>query len=362
MSCDGNGAATDQMSTGRANSEVTPAVREQLGRAGEHVDCAIIVVAYNSARHIERLLDSLPPATAGITTRCLVVDNDSDDQTVAIVRSRPDAELVEAGGNLGYSGAINLGRSLVGQCSSVLILNPDLILEPGTISRLYEALGDPRVGVAVPKLLNADGSVYLTLRREPSPSRAIGDALLGARLPARPGWLSETVRGLGEYDDPRDVAWAGGAVMLISAACDRAVGGWDSGRFFLYSEEADFDARARRCGYRVRYVPSARARHEDGGSGRSPALGALLAVNRIRYYEKYHRRPATSLFRAAVALQHLLRAYDPDQRVALSAVCRRSSWAGLPGAAPSARAAGAVREPGDGRARDHEPRPPRDRR
>ena len=49
------------------------------------------------------------------------------------------------------------------------------------------------------------------------------------------------------------------------------------------------------CGYRVRYVPTARARHEDGGSGRSPALGALLAVNRVRYYEKYHRRPATSL-------------------------------------------------------------------
>ena len=49
------------------------------------------------------------------------------------------------------------------------------------------------------------------------------------------------------------------------------------------------------------------ANHEDGGSGRSPELGALLAVNRIRLYEKYHRRPSTSLFRATVVLHYLLR-------------------------------------------------------
>ena len=57
-----------------------------------------------------------------------------------------------------------------------------------------------------------------------------------------------------------------------------------------------------------------------------------MAVNRIRYYEKYHRRPATSLFRTIVALHYLVRSADPDQRVALKAVIRRSRWPGLPGA------------------------------
>jgi hypothetical protein len=55
-----------------------------------------------------------------------------------------------------------------------------------------------------------------------------------------------------------------------------------------------------------------------------------MAVNRIRYYEKYHRRPVTSLFRAAVALHYLVRSANPDQRIALRAVMRRSRWRGLP--------------------------------
>jgi N-acetylglucosaminyl-diphospho-decaprenol L-rhamnosyltransferase len=296
-----------------------------------HVDCGVIIVTYNSAPHIGRLLDSLPAATQGLRTRCLVVDNDSSDETLAIVRSRDDAEAFEAGGNLGYAGAINLARSLIGSCSSLLILNPDLVLEPEAVVHLREALDRPGVGVAAPMLLSADGSLYFSTRREPSLTRSVGEAMFGARFPWRPGWLSETIREPAAYRQQRDVAWAGGAALLISAACNHAVGDWDDGRFFLYSEETDFAARARRRGFLIRYVPNARARHEDGGSGRSPALIALMAVNRVRYFEKYHRRPASSLFRATVILHSLLRAADPSQRAALRALLRRSRWHHLPG-------------------------------
>lgn len=297
----------------------------------ENVECGVVVVTYNSAQHIERLLDSLPDAAFGLKTRCVVVDNNSSDETMPIVRSRDDVVAIEAGRNLGYAGAINLGRAHIGSCSSVLILNPDLVLEPQAIVRLYQALDQPGVGVAVPMLLTEEGSLYLSTRREPSVTRAFGEALFGAHWPSRPGWLSETIRDRVVYERPRDVAWAGGAALLISAPCHDAVGDWDDGRFFLYSEETDFAARARRCGYRVRYVPDARARHEDGGSGRSPELGALMAVNRIRYYEKYHRRPATSLFRALVILHSLLRSADPVQRVALTTLIQRDRWHDLPG-------------------------------
>ena len=57
---------------------------------------------------------------------------------------------------------------------------------------------------------------------------------------------------------------ATGAALLMSAACDRAIGGWDE-RFFLYSEETDFAARARRCGYSIRYIPTARVSRESAG-------------------------------------------------------------------------------------------------
>ena len=116
------------------------------------------------------------------------------------------------------------------------------------------------------------------------------------------------------------VDWAGGAAAMVSAACDAAVGPWDE-RFFLYSEEVDYAARARRAGFRIEYVPTARIRHHEGGSGSSAALTALLAVNRIRYVTK-RGRGGTALFRAAVALHELLRAYDPAHRFALRTVLR----------------------------------------
>lgn len=317
------------MTTGSGGIRVSVPADEPDHNTLEQADCVIVIVTYNSARHIGELLDSLPAAVGGLRTRCLVVDNNSSDETMRVLRSRNDVVVIEAGANLGYAGAINLGRTMIGPCSSLLILNPDLILEPGAVVELYKALDQPRVGVAVPMLLNTDGSLYLSLRREPTPTRSFGEAVFGSRLPGRPGWLSETIRDRHSYQRPQDVAWAGGAALLISATCNAAVGDWDDGRFFLYSEETDFCARARRSGYRVRSVPAARVRHEDGGSGRSTALGALMAVNRVRYYEKYHRPPATFLFRATVALHYLLRSADPDQRVALKALIMRSRWPDL---------------------------------
>jgi GT2 family glycosyltransferase len=296
----------------------------------ETVDCAVVVVTYNSADRISALLDSLPSAARGLRIRCVVVDNGSRDGTVELLTTRRDVTLIATGRNLGYAGGINVARMRCGPCSSILILNPDLELEPDAIVHLRAALDGPGVGVAVPMLLNQDGSRFFTLRREPSLTRALGDALFGAHFPGRPSWLGEMVYDDSAYRRPSDVEWACGAAVLISSECDSSVGDWDSGRFFLYSEETDFFRRARGCGYVVRSVPSSHARHEGGGSGTAPALEALLAVNRIRYYRKYHGRAMSSVFRFVVLIHCLLRSNSAQGREALKAVCRRSRWSRLP--------------------------------
>jgi len=297
----------------------------------DHVDCAVIVVTYNNADDSAALLASLPAATEGLSVRTVVVDNDSSDRTVEVVRDAGGAMCVEAGANLGYAGAINIGRAHVGPCSSILILNADLVLEPGAVSALFAVLSEHGVGVAVPRLLDEHGSLYPSLRREPTLMGALGDALCGAHFPRRPGWASEMVRRPSRYDRGHRVHWATGAAMLIAADCDAAVGPWDEDRFFLYSEETDFAARARAAGWTVDYVPAARATHRQGGSGQSPDLAALMAVNRVRYYEKRHGRAPSAAFRSMAVLHELLRCADPVHRRALRFLLRRSSWARLPG-------------------------------
>lgn len=290
------------------------------------VDCAVIIVTYNSARDITGLLDSLPAAAEGLTLRVIVVDNGSTDATADLVRVRPDAVCIETHANLGYSGGINVGRQYAGECAALVVLNPDLVLDAGALRQMFTALDDPAIGVVVPMLLDSTGVCFPSLRREPTPGRAIGDALFGNHFARRPGWLSEMVRGTEEYGYRHAVDWATGAAMLISAACDRAVGSWEE-EFFLYSEEVDYAARVRAAGFRVEYVPEARVRHRGSGSGQSPALYALMAVNRVRYVEKHGGNART--YRAAVILNELLRSTDPSHRAALREVSRRAAWSPL---------------------------------
>jgi GT2 family glycosyltransferase len=287
------------------------------------VDCAIVIVTYNSAYDIDRLLDSLSPSAIGLTTRIVVVDNGSVDETVKLVQNRPDVLCVETGANLGYAGGINVGRLHASEYRSICVLNPDLVLQPGALSEMYAALKDPDVGAVVPALLDSAGDRYPSLRREPTVVRALGDALLGARIIHRSGWLSEIVYRDRDYEIRHSTDWATGAAMLVSAACDQAVGPWDES-FFLYSEEVDYARRIRAAGFRMDYVPAAQARHRGAGSGQSAELYALLAVNRIRYAEKHGRHPVA--YRAAVILHELLRSADPVHRSALRLVIRRSSW------------------------------------
>jgi GT2 family glycosyltransferase len=308
-----------------------PTGKSQPGR----VDCAVVIVTYNSARDIVGLLESLPAAAAGLTLRAIVVDNGSTDATIQLARGRPDVVCVETGANLGYAAGINVGRERAGEYSALLVLNPDLVLEAGALQEMFAVLDEPAVGMVVPMLVDAKGFRYPSLRREPNLAGAIGDGVLGNRIERRPGWLTEIVRSEADYGYRHPVDWATGAAILVSADCDHAVGPWDE-RFFLYSEEVDYAARARAAGFRVEYQPAARAQHCGGGSGQSDALIALMAVNRIRYMEKRSRRPGA--YRAAVILHELRRSGDPGHRTALRAVLRRSTWAALPGGphAPSA--------------------------
>ena len=75
-------------------------------------------------------------------------------------------------------------------------------------------------------MLDGGGATFNSLRREPTLTRAIGDAILGRRLPARPGFLSETDSRPAGYREVHNVDWATGAALLVPATVFREVGPW----------------------------------------------------------------------------------------------------------------------------------------
>ncbi|MGY4858309.1 glycosyltransferase [Cryobacterium sp. AP23] len=309
---------------------------ELTGRPAPAIDCAIILVAYDSDDDLPRLLDSLPAAAGELSYAVVIVDNNAETSRLpSLVAHRPNVTVVDAGGNLGYSGGLNVGLANVPAAEATLFLNPDLVLGPGAIGTLLQA--SRTAGAAVPVVVDETGARQMSLRREPTLGRALGDAFFGDRWPARPGWLSETVRQPGDYVSAHAVDWATGAALLVQTRLIGDVGEWDAERFFLYSEETDYCRRIRETGASVLYCPTAQVIHAGGGSGSSPALDALLQLNKVRYFGKWHGGRASgrlmvAAFWAVAVLHGLLRPHDPGARLALRALFSRRIRADLPGA------------------------------
>ena len=275
------------------------------------LECDVIVacVTYNSAAVIERQLEALPAALDNVQScRVVIVDNDSQDGTAELIRSRaPWVTVLEAGFNAGYAGGINLAMEQGRGRRGVYILNPDAIPSPGSVSRLARAVEDcPEVGIAVPVVRGAHRQLKFSLRREPTILRAAGEAVLGGHRAARFAVLGDMIRDPAFYRDGAVADWATGAAMFVSRRAVDAVGGWDE-RFFLYSEETDFALRSRDAGYRLQLVMDAEVAHPGGEMSKDPYLWSLVAANRTRLYRKRHGRVASYLFWSIVLINEGLR-------------------------------------------------------
>ncbi|WP_411732510.1 WecB/TagA/CpsF family glycosyltransferase [Paeniglutamicibacter sp.] len=312
-------------------SEHSRAQSQQASFVGRHesADASVLVVTYNNEDTIDELIASLRHEAHSLALRVVVADNGSADGTMQRLAAHSDVISVPTESNLGYAGGINAIRSLAGDCSAVLILNPDLTVGPGAIAAMLDRLSLSDAGIVVPRLLQGDGTTYPSLRREPTLGGALGDALLGERFPQRPGWASEIDFDPECYAHPHQVDWATGAALLIDAELEGRLGAWDE-QFFLYSEETDYFRRARESGATIWYEPEAVMTHHMGGSGSSVALNALMAVNRVRYIRKHRSARYASAFQSVVALHEALRAAKPSHRGIFGVVANEQHWHGLP--------------------------------
>lgn len=277
---------------------------------GHEPDVLMAVVTYNSAGIIEQFLRALPDALAGAGTATVVlVDNASRDGTPDLVREfAPWATVVEAGANLGYAAAINLGMSRVHPRRGTYVLNPDAVPSPGSVDLLARAVEDNAdVGIAVPRIVDHDGLLKFSLRREPTIRRAFGEALLGGHRAARYPALGDMIRDPAHYVDGASADWATGAAMFLPPSTVAAVGPWPE-EYFLYSEETDYALRVRDFGLRLHLVVGAEVVHPGGEMMTSPWLWSLVAVNRTRLYRKRHRRSKSAVYWLAVLANESTRA------------------------------------------------------
>ena len=258
------------------------------------VDASAVVVSYNSATYLPDCLRSL--RSEGVAD-VVVVDNASSDGSVEVAGAvDPEARVIETGANLGFGSAANRGVAAT-LSEYVLILNPDTVVEPGTVKALSEAFDrDPGLAVVGPRMENLDGTVYPSVRRFPALGVAAGHAFLGLVWPANP--YTRRYRMLDwNHDHPAaDVDWVGGACVLVRRAAFDVVGGFDEA-YFMYVEDVDLCWRLGQAGWRIGYEPAGRVVHALGGSSRLVPYRMIAEHHRslLRFVSKSTEGPRRAM-------------------------------------------------------------------
>ncbi len=233
---------------GKAN---TNAVAHTPGAPLVHV----LVINWNGMAHLKACFDSLLASTYA-NVRFILVDNASDDDSVAFVRERygHDARLdiVECPSNLGWSGGNNyaMTRSLAAGAEYLFLLNNDTATAAGAIERLVEMAAErPEIGALAPKMVLFD---------YPEVLNSVG--LTASRIGA--SWDI----GIGRVDAPRwnrrapVIGVCGGAWLIRTEALRKT--GLLPEEFGIYLDDLDLCLRLWNAGYSLWSCPEAVVRHK----------------------------------------------------------------------------------------------------
>lgn len=257
---------------------------------------SILIVNWNTRTFLQQCLATLPFDERAVEV--FVVDNASRDGSAEMVREMfPQVQLIASDKNLGFAAGNNLAaRQARGQY--LLLLNPDTIVPRGTLTALIEfANAHPQCGALGPELQNADGSRQRSCwRGTPDLKMALSDALYLWRVPLLGAWFGSEYRPE-ELRAARTVDHLIGACLMIRHEAWNETGALDEG-FFLFLEETDWCARARRAGWELYYVPDVHVTHFGQESMRLEPSRNVPQF--YRSYLKFYRARHSSQLRVAV--------------------------------------------------------------
>lgn len=259
------------------------------------MDLGIVVLNYNTRELLRDCLHSLQE-TRGVEIDVTVVDNASQDDSVAMVRAEfPRVRVIASEINGGYAYGNNLALREFLACArpprALMLLNTDTVVPPDALKLLMDFLDAHRdAGIVGPKLVLRDGSLDLACRRSfPTPEisfyRMIG---LSKLFPKSKRFGRYNLTYLSE-DETAQVDSVVGAAMLMRTQALQQAGLLDE-TYFMYGEDLDLALRIKQHGWNVYYYPRAKIMHYKRESSKQ-SRKAQIEFYRAMYifYEKHYR-------------------------------------------------------------------------
>jgi len=238
---------------------------------------SVVIVNYNVKYFLEQCLHSVQNACQGLESEIFVVDNNSVDGSIKMVKEKfPEVCLIENKENKGFSAANNQAiRQAKGEY--ILLLNPDTIVEDDTLVKVTEFMDShPDAGGLGVKMLDGKGKFLPESKRGlPTPSVSFFKVFGFSYLFPKSRLFGAYHLGFLDKDKTHQVDVLAGAFMLLRKTVLDKTGLLDES-FFMYGEDIDLSYRITQAGYHNYYYPETRIIHYKGESTKKSSLNYIF--------------------------------------------------------------------------------------
>lgn len=254
-------------------------------------ELSVCIVNWNTRDLLDGCLGSLRAQADGLALEIVVVDNASSDDSAAMVAAKyPEVKLVASPVNTYYAAGNNQALRLA-TGPYKLLLNPDIIVQPGSLRTLLGFMAEhERAGAVAPRLRQPDGSVQRSCRTFPGPAAVWWEALGLSRLcPTHPVFGAYKM-GWWDYDSVRPVDQPMASALLLRTAALDEIGLFDED-FPMFFNDVDLCRRLWDAQWQVWFTPAAEMIHYHGSSTKQVRREMLVESHRsfVHYYRKHYR-------------------------------------------------------------------------
>ncbi|NEN24861.1 glycosyltransferase [Cryomorpha ignava] len=244
-------------------------------------DLTVVIVNYNVSYFLEQCLHSVLRASENMDCEVFVVDNDSVDGSVEMVRQKfPWVKLIANKENLGFSKANNQAMKIASG-RYVLLLNPDTLVEEDTFVKSVEFMDShPDAGGLGVKMIDGKGRFLPESKRGlPTPAVAFYKIFGLSALFPKSKVFGQYHLGYLDKDEIHEIPILSGAFILMRKETLDKVGLLDEA-FFMYGEDIDLSYRIVLGGYKNYYFPDTRIIHYKGESTKKSSVNYVFVFYR----------------------------------------------------------------------------------
>lgn len=272
---------------------------------------SVVIVNYNVKHFIEQCLFSVLKASENIACEVFVVDNNSVDGSVTLIKEKfPQVNLIVNKTNTGFSVANNQAIKLA-HGEYVLLLNPDTVVQEDTFTKILAFMdAHQEAGGLGVKMLDGQGNFAPESKRGlPTPSVAFYKMFGFSRFFPKSKRFGKYHLSYLPQDQICEIDVISGAFMLMRKSVLDKIGMLDE-TFFMYGEDIDLSYRITQAGYKNYYFPETQIIHYKGESTKRSSLNyVVIFYKAMAIFSKKHFSGSNAFwFNALIHLAIFLKA------------------------------------------------------